>query len=107
MKLACTLGTAISVLCIAWLSFNLRESRQQADHARIDHDALLVRIAVLQGQIDTREKEDRDDEELRLQQQKLREQDDFAHRWQPTVEELEAIDGSRRMLSARDAGLLR
>jgi hypothetical protein len=59
------LGTILGFSTV-WFAVDDRESHRQVDQAHLDHDALLVRIAVLQGQIDAREKSDREDEEQRM-----------------------------------------
>jgi hypothetical protein len=99
MKPAIAITGVVLGFAAVWFWADAREAHQRLDRARLDHDALQVRIAVLQGQIDKRAEEDRIDEESRLQEQKaqeiekqqLREQEDFKNRWQPTQKDLDAF----------------
>ena len=63
MKLAIAITATFFVALLLYIANDDNRARHQLDQARMERDAALVRVAVLQGQVDARAKADRELEE--------------------------------------------
>jgi len=77
MKLAIAITATFFVALLLYVANDDNRARHQLDQARTERDAALVRVAVLQGQIDVRAKADRELEERERASTKIWEDEHF------------------------------